>query len=64
MDTLTLVVSAVVALQAMQTFQVSILRRDVRRTLSPPPNSRCVICGEAFGRVCAACATRGGPPPR
>lgn len=53
MDALTLVVSAAVALQALQTAQIVILRRDVRdvrRTLYPPPiqgsqGARCAVCG-------------------
>lgn len=36
MDTLTFVVGAMVVLQALQTIQIIILRRDVRRTIYPP----------------------------
>jgi hypothetical protein len=37
MDTLTFVLGAAVALQSLQTLQIAILRRDVRRSMRPPP---------------------------
>lgn len=37
MDVLAIVVGGAVALQALQTIQVAILGRDVRRSLRPPP---------------------------
>jgi hypothetical protein len=76
--TLTLVVGAVVALQALQTIQIVILRRDVRRTLFPPPpprqpnvppwvGMRTCLCGHSptdhYGdRGCELCPCRGYMP--
>lgn len=40
MDSLTFVVGAAVAMQALQTFQIVVLRRHVQRSLRPPPPSR------------------------
>lgn len=57
-----IVIGAAVALQALQTAQIAILRRDVRRTLypPPPPDDRCAVCGETLTRAEILRASRGG----